>query len=131
MINIQALFPFLRVIKDYKREYLLKDLIAGITVSLVLIPQSMSYAMIAGLPPVYGLYAACIPPIIASLWGKSSHLATGPVAIVSLLTFSSVLPYAKPGTHEFIALAINLAAIVGTFQLLMGVYEPKAHHAYP
>jgi SulP family sulfate permease len=123
MINIHALFPFLRVIKDYKREDLLKDLIAGITVSVVLIPQSMSYAMIAGLPPVYGLYAACIPPIVAALWGRSSHLATGPVAIVSLLTFSSVLPYAKPGTPEFISLAINLAAIVGTIQLLMGVFK--------
>lgn len=115
--------PFLGLLKDYRRETLLRDLIAGITVSVVLIPQSMSYALLAGLPPIYGLYAACIPPIIAALWGKSSQLATGPVAIVSLLTFSSVLPYAKPGTPEFIAMAINLAAIVGTFQILMGVFK--------
>lgn len=115
--------PFLGLIKCYKREYLVRDIIAGITVSVVLIPQSMSYAMIAGLPPVYGLYAACIPPIIAALFGKSSHLATGPVAIVSLLTFASILPYAKPGTPEFVAMAINLAAIVGIFQLIMGIFK--------
>ena len=83
----------------------------------------MSNAMIAGLPPIYGLYGASIPAIVGALWGRSSQLATGPVAIVSLLTFSSVLPFAKPGTPEFIIIAINLAAIVGTFQLLMGVLK--------
>ncbi len=122
-MNVNSIFPFISLVKTYRREYLIKDLLAGITVSVVLIPQSMSYAMIAGLPPIYGLYAACIPPIVAALWGRSSQLASGPVAIVSLLTFSSVLPYAKPGTYEFIALAINLAAIVGAFQLLMGVFK--------
>lgn len=121
--KLSKVFPFLDLIKCYRKEYLIRDMIAGITVSVVLIPQSMSYAMIAGLPPVYGLYAACIPPIVAALFGKSSHLATGPVAIVSLLTFASILPYAKPGTPEFIAMAINLAAIVGLFQLLMGVFR--------
>lgn len=121
--KLSRFFPFINLIKCYRKEYLLRDMIAGVTVSVVLIPQSMSYAMIAGLPPVYGLYAACIPPIIAALFGKSSHLATGPVAIVSLLTFASILPYAKPGTPEFIAMAINLAAIVGLFQLLMGFFR--------
>ena len=120
---MQRYLPFIGWLKDYRKENLVRDLLAGITVSVVLIPQSMSYAMIAGLPPIYGLYAACIPPIVAALLGKSSQLATGPVAIVSLLTFSSVLPYAKPGTPEFIAMAINLAAIVGTFQILMGVFK--------
>ena len=120
---MQRYLPSIGWLKDYRKENLVRDLLAGITVSVVLIPQSMSYAMIAGLPPIYGLYAACIPPIIAALLGKSSQLATGPVAIVSLLTFSSVLPYAKPGTPEFIAMAINLAAIVGTFQILMGVFR--------
>lgn len=122
-MRLDSLFPFIRLIRSYRGEFLIRDLIAGITISVVLIPQSMSYAMIAGLPPVYGLYAACIPPIIAALWGRSSLLATGPVAIVSLLTFSTVLPYAKPGSYEFVALAINLAAIVGTFQFLMGVFK--------
>lgn len=120
---MQRTVPFIAVLKNYQKEHLLRDMLAGVTVSVVLIPQAMSYALIAGLPPVYGLYAACIPPIIAALFGKSSQLATGPVAIVSLLTFSSVLPYAKPGTPEFIAMAINLAAIVGTFQILMGIFK--------
>lgn len=81
----------------------------------------MSYAMIAGIPPIYGLYAAAIPPIIAALWGRSSLLATGPVAMVSLLTFSSIIPFAKPGTTEFIDMAVKLALLVGIFQLLMGI----------
>jgi SulP family sulfate permease len=81
----------------------------------------MSYAMIAGIPPIYGLYAAAIPPIIAALWGKSMLLATGPVAMVSLLTFSSLIPFAKPGTPEFINMAVKLALLVGVFQLLMGI----------
>ncbi|MCX8026309.1 MAG: sulfate permease [Thermodesulfovibrionales bacterium] len=117
------LFPFIDWIKTYDKRWLLRDLLAGITVAVVLVPQSMSYAMIAGLPPIYGLYAASIPSIIAALWGSSRLLSTGPVAIVSLLTFASILPYAKPGTPEFVAMAINLAAIVGTFQFLMGVFK--------
>lgn len=91
-------FPFLSWLKDYKRENLIRDFLAGVTISVVLIPQSMSYAMIAGIPPIYGLYAAAIPPIAAALWGRASLLATGPVAMVSLLTFSSIIPFAKPGT---------------------------------
>ena len=122
-VEMRRYFPFIIWLRDYRKEDLVHDLVAGITVAVVLIPQSMSYALIAGLPPIYGLYAACIPPIVAALLGKSAQLATGPVAIVSLLTFSSVLPYAKPGTPEFIAMAINLAAIVGTFQILMGVFR--------
>ncbi len=123
MLFIFKLFPFLLRIKGYRKENLLRDLLAGITVSVVLIPQSMSYAMIAGIPPIYGLYAAAIPPIIAALWGRASLLATGPVAMVSLLTFSSIVPFAKPGTPEFINMAINLALLVGLIQLLMGVLK--------
>ena len=121
--RISKYFPFLSWLRQYKKADLSPDLIAGVTVAAVLIPQSMSNAMIAGLPPIYGLYGASIPAIVGALWGRSSQLATGPVAIVSLLTFSSVLPFAKPGTPEFIIIAINLAAIVGTFQLLMGVLK--------
>ncbi len=120
---MQRFLPFIGWLKDYRKEDLPQDLIASITVAAVLIPQSMSNAMIAGLPPIYGLYGASIPPIVGALWGRSSQLATGPVAIVSLLTFASVLPFAKPGTPEFIIIAINLAAIVGTFQLLMGILK--------
>ena len=120
---MQRFLPFIGWLKNYRKADLPQDLIASITVAAVLIPQSMSNAMIAGLPPIYGLYGASIPPIIGALWGRSNQLATGPVAIVSLLTFASVLPFAKPGTPEFIIIAINLAAIVGTFQLLMGILK--------
>ncbi len=122
-MKIQTIFPFFSWLSRYNAKFFPKDLIAGFTVAVVLIPQSMSYAMIAGLPAVYGLYAASLPPIIAALWGRSSLLATGPVAIVSLLTFSSVLPYAKPGSPDFIYMAIHLAALVGLIQFFMGVFK--------
>jgi len=99
------------------------DLIAGITVALVLIPQSMAYAQLAGLPAYYGLYAAFLPGIIAALWGSSGQLATGPVAVVSLLTASTLAPLAASGSSQFIALAILLALMVGIIQLLLGVFK--------
>jgi SulP family sulfate permease len=123
MKNMTAIFPFVQWINNYKKENLLPDLLAGITVAVILIPQSMSYAMIAGVSPIYGLYAGAIPPIIAALWGRTSLLATGPVAMVSLLTYSAILPFVKPGTPEFIGMAIMLAFLVGICQLLMGVFR--------
>lgn len=123
MKNTAAFFPFVQWTKNYKKGNLLPDLLAGITVAVVLIPQSMSYAMIAGISPIYGLYAGAIPPIIAALWGRTSLLATGPVAMVSLLTYSAILPFAKPGAPEFIAMAVMLAFLVGICQLLMGIFR--------
>ncbi len=99
------------------------DLIAGITVALVLIPQSMAYAQLAGLPAYYGLYAAFLPGMIAALWGSSAQLATGPVAVVSLLTASALAPLAASGSSQFIALAILLALMVGIIQLALGVFK--------
>jgi len=96
---------------------------AGITVALVLIPQSMAYAQLAGLPAYYGLYAAFLPVAVASLWGSSHQLGTGPVAVVSLLTASSLAVLAAPGSDQFIALAIMLALLVGIIQLLLGVFK--------
>ncbi len=89
------------------------DFMAGITVALVLIPQSMAYAQLAGLPAYYGLYAAFLPVAIAALWGSSNQLGTGPVAVVSLLTASSLAVFAAPGSPDFVALAIMLALLVG------------------
>jgi len=96
---------------------------AGITVALVLIPQSMAYAQLAGLPAYYGLYAAFLPVAVAALWGSSHQLGTGPVAVVSLLTASSLAVLAAPGSDQFIALAIMLALLVGIIQLLLGVFK--------
>lgn len=99
------------------------DLVAGITVALVLIPQSMAYAQLAGLPAYYGLYAAFLPGMIAALWGSSSQLATGPVAVVSLLTASALAPLAATGSDRFILLAVSLALMVGLIQLVLGAFK--------
>ncbi len=97
------------------------DLVAGITVALVLIPQSMAYAQLAGMPPYYGLYAAFLPVMVAALWGSSAQLGTGPVAVVSLLTATTLAPFAATGSPQFIALAILLALMVGALQLVLGL----------
>ena len=99
------------------------DFVAGLTVALVLVPQSMAYAQLAGMPPYYGLYAGFLPAVIGALWGSSSQLATGPVAVASLLTASALAPLAAGGTEAYVALAIGLALLVGVFQLVLGVFR--------
>ena len=116
-----TLFPFLKWFKQYGLETLRMDAISGLTVALVLIPQSMAYAQLAGLPAYYGLYASFLPPMVAALFGSSRQLATGPVAIVSLMTAASLGPLATAGSQGYIAYAIFLALIVGGFQFLLGV----------
>ena len=120
--TLQNIFPFLRWF-PLSRKILRADLVAGVTVALVLIPQSMAYAQLAGLPAYYGLYAAFLPVFVGALWGSSSQLATGPVAVVSLLTASALAPLAASGSEPFIALAILLAFLVGLIQLGMGVFR--------
>ena len=120
MGTIKKYFPFLDWF-PLKGDYLRADLIAGITVALVLIPQSMAYAQLAGLPAYYGLYAAFLPVAVAALMGSSKQLATGPVAVVSLLTASALMPHAKIGTPEFVGLAILMSLLVGAFQFALGV----------
>jgi SulP family sulfate permease len=97
------------------------DLIAGITVSLVAIPQALAYAQLAGVPAYYGLYASLIPTIIGALFGSSRQLSTGPVAMTSLLTAASVAPLAAHGTEVFYAYVILLALISGLMQIAFGV----------
>ncbi|MDU9047832.1 MAG: SulP family inorganic anion transporter [Candidatus Electrothrix sp. Rat3] len=116
------IFPFLLWFKGYTTEMFWKqDLVAGITVALVLIPQSMAYAQLAGLPAYYGLYAAFLPPMVAALFGSSRQLGTGPVAVVSLMSAASLEPLATAGSPEFIAYSILLALVVGLFQFSLGV----------
>jgi anti-anti-sigma factor len=115
------IFPFLEWLRNYNLAKLKADAISGLTVALVLIPQSMAYAQLAGLPSYYGLYASFLPPMIAALFGSSRQLATGPVAVVSLMTAASLGPLATAGSDSFIAYAILLALIVGAFQFLLGV----------
>jgi len=114
-------FPFLAWFKAYRLDTLRIDAISGLTVALVLIPQSMAYAQLAGLPAYYGLYASFLPPMIAALFGSSRQLATGPVAVVSLMTAASLEPLATAGSEGYIAYAIMLALMVGVFQFSLGV----------
>jgi SulP family sulfate permease len=118
----ERLFPFLRWL-PLQRQSVRADVIAGATVAMVLIPQSMAYAQLAGMPAYYGLYAAFLPVIIGAMWGSSHQLATGPVAMVSLLTGSALAQFAAPGTEQFIALAILLALMVGVMELAMGLFR--------
>jgi MFS superfamily sulfate permease-like transporter len=107
----------------YKIDSLKTDILAGLTVALVLIPQSLAYAELAGLPPYYGLYASFLPPLVAALFGSSHQLATGPVAVVSLLTATTLEPLATAGSQQYIAYAILLALLVGIFQFALGVLK--------
>lgn len=118
---LTKVFPFLAWFKDYKMSALRADAISGLTVALVLIPQSMAYAQLAGLPAYYGLYASFLPPMVAALFGSSRQLATGPVAVVSLMTAASLEPLATAGSASYIAYAVLLAVMVGLFQFLLGV----------
>ena len=119
---LKRFFPFKDWISDLKNPKILQaDIIAGVTVALVLVPQSMAYAQLAGLPPYYGLYASFLPVAIASIFGSSRQLATGPVAVVSLLTAAALEPIASSDPTGYIAYAIMLAFLVGLFQLCLGL----------
>lgn len=113
--------PILHWLPNYRKSDLSGDLIAGLTVAMMLIPQAMSYAMLAGLPAHIGLYASVLPLVVYAFFGTSRQLAVGPVAMVALLVASGVGALAEVGTNEYIALAILLAFLVGAIQLAMGV----------
>jgi SulP family sulfate permease len=129
---LNKFFPFLNWIGELKDPNILRaDMLAGLTVALVLIPQSMAYATLAGLPPVYGLYIAFVPVFIAALWGSSRQLGTGPVAVVSVMTATMVVPLVDPnliiGSEEFLAqyipLVLFLTLLVGLFQFALGAFR--------
>ncbi len=118
----QAFVPFLGWIGELKDWKVVQaDIVAGVTVALVLVPQSMAYASLAGLPVQYGLYASFLPGMVAAIFGSSRQLATGPVAVVSLMTASALEPLAGANPEGYIAYAILLAALVGIFQLALGL----------
>ncbi len=106
---------------DFRADAWRADLVAGVTVSLVAIPQSLAYAQLAGVPAYYGLYAALIPTVIGALFGSSNQLSTGPVAMTSLLTAASIAPLAEHGSELFYSYAILLAFLSGIFQIAFGV----------
>lgn len=122
-MKIKTYIPFLDWIGTYNRQAFSSDVHAGLIVGIMLIPQGMAYAMIAGLPPIYGLYASTIPLMVYAVLGTSRQLAVGPVAIVSLLTAGGIGTLVEAGTAEYITLAITLALMVGVIQFLLGVFR--------
>lgn len=115
--------PILHWLPHYKKAYLAGDISAGITVGIMLIPQGMAYAMIAGLPPVYGLYAAITPQIIYAIFGTSRQLAIGPVAMDSLIVAAGVSVIAEAGSQYYTAMAILLSFMMGTIQFAFGLFN--------
>ncbi len=118
--RLKQFFPFLGWRSWYKASDFSKDLNAGIVVTVMIIPQAMAVALIAGLPPIMGLYASVVPLFLYALFGTSRQLSVSPVALLSLLVASGVGQLAEPGGNDYILLAMVLAGMVGAIQLLMG-----------
>src|SRR5512143_51503 len=115
------IFPFLRWRHRVTKENLRVDFIAALTGAIIVLPQGVAFATIAGLPPEYGLYAAMIPAVIGALFGSSWHLVSGPTTAISIAVFASVSPHAAPGSPEFISLVLTLTFMVGVFELVLGL----------
>lgn len=123
MRALEKVLPAYGWLRSYKRSDLSGDLFAGLTLAVMLVPQGMAYALLAGLPPIMGLYAGTVPVIVYALFSSSRYLSPGPVAIVSLLTFSGVSTLAEPGSDEYVALALLLALMVGVIHLALGLFR--------
>jgi sulfate permease, SulP family len=121
--KIKSYIPILDTFRNYNKGDFKGDMNAGVTVAIMLVPQGMAYAVLAGLPPVYGLYASIVPVLLYAIFGTSKQLAVGPVAMVSLLVIAGVGELAEVGSDRFIHLAIMTALGVGVVQFLMGVFR--------
>lgn len=119
--RLEKIIPAVGWMRNYDRANLRGDLVAGLTTAVMLIPQAMAYAMLAGLPPIHGLYASIVPLALYALFGTSRQLAVGPVAMVSLLVATGVSGLAQTGTEAFVMYATLLALMVGVMQFVMGV----------
>ncbi len=121
MIKLESIFPFLIWFKFTTKETVKADFMAGLTGAVIVLPQGVAFAMIAGLPPEYGLYTAMITPIIAALFGSSLHLISGPTTAISIVVFSTISHHAVPGTPEFISLVLTLTFLAGVYQFAFGL----------
>ncbi|HEY9050262.1 MAG TPA: SulP family inorganic anion transporter, partial [Gammaproteobacteria bacterium] len=120
-MNLALLFPFIKWFHRVNRQTLKADMIAGITGAIIVLPQGVAFATIAGLPPEYGLYTAMITPIIAALFGSSFHLISGPTTAISIVIFSAISRHADPGSAEFISMALTLTFLAGVYQFAFGI----------
>lgn len=120
-MTLQSVFPFLQWFKLITKESIKADFIAGFTGAVIVLPQGVAFATIAGLPPEYGLYTAMVTPIIAALFGSSRHLISGPTTAISIVVFSAISNHAEPGSAEFISLALTLTFLAGVYQLAFGL----------
>ncbi len=118
---LYRMLPFLRWWPMVNRTTLKDDLIAGITGAMIVLPQGVAFATIAGMPPEYGLYAAMVPAIIAALFGSSWHLVSGPTTAISIAVFAAMSPLADPGSPQFISMVLTLTFLTGLFQLILGL----------
>ena len=120
-MKLLSFLPFLSWFRLVTKESLKADITAGFTGAVIVLPQGVAFATIAGLPPEYGLYTAMVTPIIAALFGSSFHLVSGPTTAISILVFSSVSHHAAPGSPEFISIALTLTLLAGVYQLAFGL----------
>lgn len=121
--SLRSFFPFLTWHKKLTRQVILSDFLAGLTGAVIVLPQGVAYALIAGLPPEYGLYTAIITPIIAGLFGSSLHLISGPTAAISIVVLSVVSSVYPAGSLEFIPAVLTLTFMAGLIQLLLGLIK--------
>src|SRR5574340_261315 len=118
---IKMFFPASSWWPQVNKGSLRADLAAGLTGAIIVLPQGVAFAMIAGLPPEYGLYTAIVPAIIAALFGSSSHLVSGPTTAISIVLFTTVSPLAQAGSETYIEMVITITFLAGMFQLSLGV----------
>lgn len=120
-MNIDALLPCLRWIRETNRSTLKADFMAGLTGAIIVLPQGIAFATIAGLPPEFGLYTAIIVPILAAIFGSSYHLVSGPTTAISIIVFATISNFAVPGSAEFIAMALTVTFLAGIYQFVFGL----------
>jgi len=122
-MNLKKIIPILEWLPAYNKSLFKDDLVAGIIVGIILIPQGIAYALIAGLPPIYGLYCAIVPQVMYAIFGSSRQVAIGPVAMDSLIVATGVSTLALAGSDSYISIAILLALLVGMIQFFMGIFS--------
>ena len=118
---LQRWLPFVAWAPRVTRDSLRDDATAALTGALIVLPQAVAFATIAGLPPQYGLYAAMVPAVVAALWGSSWHLVSGPTTAISVLVFATLSPLAAPGSDRYVAMVLTLSLMAGVIQLAMGL----------